>query len=141
MQEVMDAGVLHGDLTTSNILVFPHPRTGTLFAKLIDFGAGSFVKDGPLSPYSGVPELAPPECSKRGSYDPEAAAVWTLGHMLYHMATGTFAFLDADFSFNPTFSFEEFGRSLRCKRVIARCMQTRPKDRPSIATLVRLIYG
>lgn len=105
-------GVIHRDITESNILLNPQ----TLDVKLIDFGCGDLLKDTRFTEFSGncasvdlmgIPwfdgsffdlsddtlslchsgtrPLYPPEWITEAEYEAEPATVWALGILLYQL--------------------------------------------------------
>lgn len=81
-----DRDFAHRDLKMTNILI-----DTSLCVKIIDFGfacQGSQLQ----SMYCGTPSYMPPEIVQRGSYYPKPVDVWTLGCVLFKLATNEYPF-------------------------------------------------
>jgi serine/threonine protein kinase len=87
VQYLHEQGIAHNDIKPENVMV-----DGCGQAKLVDFGyakdkliAGDDAKCGTLM-------YAAPELLRPGSYHTQKADIWSLGILLYAMATGKFPF-------------------------------------------------
>jgi hypothetical protein len=77
-------GIAHRDLKPRNILI---SEEGLI--KIIDLGLGEFTQEGELMDlWTGTPGYAAPELYLRKFYSGFAADIWSLGAVIYFMATG-----------------------------------------------------
>jgi MAP/microtubule affinity-regulating kinase len=84
-------GIAHGDIKPDNIVL-----TSDGNAKLIDFG---YCKESLLGfddDKSGTVKYAPPEFLRSGAYNTRKADIWSLGILLFVMATGRFPYGSSD---------------------------------------------
>lgn len=79
-------GFAHRDLKMTNILI-----DDQLLVKIIDFGFACSANR-IHSMYCGTPSYMPPEIVQKGSYYPKPVDVWTLGCVLYKLATSEYPF-------------------------------------------------
>ncbi len=87
------AGLLHRDVTSSNIMIEPGGQI-----RLVDFGLTGFAFNPPsFAPgaYVGTPEYSSPEQCAGGDLD-ATSDLYSLGIVLYEMLTGRVPFVDED---------------------------------------------
>jgi transcriptional regulator with GAF, ATPase, and Fis domain/tetratricopeptide (TPR) repeat protein len=82
------AGIIHGDLKPSNLLVLPGSDPSGLPSgvRLLDFGLARIAKEG-AQHHSGTPGYAAPEVVRGGAPD-NASDLYGLGATLYQLASG-----------------------------------------------------
>lgn len=81
--------ILYRDLKPENVLI-----TNTGHIKFVDFGFAKHIKDGDISfTLCGTPEYLAPEMVSQSGHD-FALDWWTLGILLFEMATGRPPFID-----------------------------------------------
>ncbi|XP_065829825.1 serine/threonine-protein kinase pim-1-like isoform X2 [Oscarella lobularis] len=129
------AGVVHRDIKDENILL----ELATGRTKLIDFGSGAFLKEGPYTDYEGTRVYSPPEWIKHHKYLAEPAAIWSLGILLYDMVMGDVPFEKDDEILHADLKF-----SRSCTRAVVhliRCMLTRPPSgRPTFSQVLDHVW-
>jgi Tol biopolymer transport system component len=149
-----DAGIIHRDLKPENISL---PETGTGMLKILDFGlarkepvaaegAGQAVATVSLSTEPGrvmgtVGYMAPEQVRGRVDID-ERVDIFAFGAVLYEMLTGKRAFqgpspvetLNAILKEDPPDLFQSTRNvSPGLERIVHRCLEKRPEDRPRTA--------
>ncbi|XP_066063168.1 serine/threonine-protein kinase pim-1-like [Chamaea fasciata] len=123
-------GVLHRDIKPENILL--DLATGQL--KLIDFGCGAFLQDTAYRQFAGTLPYSPPEWIHHQRYHGEAATIWSLGLLLYHLVMGKHPFRRGQQFIWGRILFPRW-LSQECQNVIRRCLSMQPLDRPSLEDL------
>jgi BR serine/threonine kinase len=82
-------GIAHRDLKPENILIDPN----TYAIKLIDFGLSREANKNTIAKTScGSPHYVAPEIAQGIEYDPKKADLWSLGVVLFALATSTLPF-------------------------------------------------
>uniref|UniRef100_A0A3B4A7Y6 non-specific serine/threonine protein kinase n=1 Tax=Periophthalmus magnuspinnatus TaxID=409849 RepID=A0A3B4A7Y6_9GOBI len=130
--QMHNSNVFHRDLKLKNILVetdHSYPKV-----RVIDFGCGCLVKEGPYNYYSGTFSKAPPEWHSSKGYSAEPTTVFHLGALLYSLLHRT--------SFHTLFYVArikgfKWGLSEKCRHFLKSCLAENPDDRPSLEELLR----
>lgn len=124
---IQNCGVIHRDIKDENIII----NRDTMEAKLIDFGCGTLLKDGPYRDFSGTPEFYPPEWFVDREYYARTACVWSLGVLLFDMTQGEIPFKQKEkiVENKPTYKHPI---SDHCRNLIQWCMNTNQNSRPSL---------
>jgi serine/threonine protein kinase len=84
-------GWSHSDIKLENVVMDADGR-----AKLIDFGYAKQARTAGDDEKSGTVLYAAPELLTSGAYCPQAADIWSLGIVLFALATGSFPFPTTD---------------------------------------------
>ncbi|KAA1127261.1 hypothetical protein PGTUg99_033331 [Puccinia graminis f. sp. tritici] len=121
-------GFVHRDIKDENIVIDDKYRM-----KLIDFGS-TYLFDYRQEPQSlnrffGTLNFAAPELIKKGSYQPMAAEIWSLGILLSILVTGESFFHDTDAIKHYKASPPNNPVSDSCMDLIFRCLAYKPEDR------------
>ncbi|XP_053471319.1 aurora kinase A-like [Ictalurus furcatus] len=126
-----DRGVIHRDITESNILLNPQ----TLDVKLIDFGCGDLLKDTRFTEFSGTRPLYPPEWITEAEYEAEPATVWALGILLYQLLCKAKPFSGDHEIVYGHLDFPDDLSEASCS-LIKWCLQRDPKRRPTLEQIL-----
>ncbi|KAH9823977.1 kinase-like domain-containing protein [Melampsora americana] len=121
-------GFVHRDIKDENIVIDDKYRV-----KLIDFGSTflfDYRKEVPsLSRFYGTMNFAAPEILKKGTYQPVAAEIWSLGILLTILVTGESFFRDTEAVKAYRASAPNSPISESCMDLIFRCLAYDPNDR------------
>ncbi|KAL9822966.1 serine/threonine-protein kinase pim-1-like isoform 2-T2 [Geothlypis trichas] len=123
-------GVLHRDIKPDNILL--DLASGQL--KLIDFGCGAFLQDTAFTQFAGTLSYSPPEWIQHQRYHGEAATIWFLGLLLWHLVMGKHPFRRGQEIIQGRILLPRW-LSQECQDVIKRCLSMQPSERPSLEEL------
>jgi serine/threonine-protein kinase len=134
------AGIIHRDLKPDNIYIVTRGDQ-TAFVKMLDFGMAKILRDAPTSHATaigavfGTPRYMSPEQCGGGTVD-QRTDVYSLGLVLYLMATGQLPFADVPagellFKHQRVASLidDTFGGPPELARVIERATDQRPAAR------------
>lgn len=133
-------GVLHRDLKPANIMI-----DGRGEVRITDFGIAVDTRSGErASNGAGTPAFMAPECLE-GNEPTEKSDIYSLGLVLYEMCTGVYPFdassrlehRAARFSQTPappSSRIDDIDPLL--ERIILKCLEVTPEDRPSSALAV-----
>jgi serine/threonine protein kinase len=91
VRHLHEHGVAHGDIKPENVML-----DGDGNVKLIDFGMARRTIIATDREKGGTIMFAAPELLKSGSYHTQKADVWSLGILLFVMATGRFPFAGSE---------------------------------------------
>ncbi|EGF98059.1 uncharacterized protein MELLADRAFT_27719, partial [Melampsora larici-populina 98AG31] len=121
-------GFVHRDIKDENIVIDDKYRV-----KLIDFGSTflfDYRKEVPsLARFYGTMNFAAPEILKKGTYQPIAAEIWSLGILLTILVTGESFFRDTEAVKGYRASAPNSPISESCMDLIFRCLAYDPNDR------------
>jgi len=124
---IQNCGVVHRDIKDENIII----NRDTMEAKLIDFGCGTLLKDGPYRDFSGTPEFYPPEWFVDREYYARTACVWSLGVLLFDMTQGEIPFKQKEKIVENKPTYKQ-SISDHCQNLIRWCMNSNQNSRPSL---------
>ena len=130
--------IYHRDIKPENVLIDSDNEI-----RLIDFGCGDDLKEGPYFEFSGTWLYNPPEVVKRnGAYYAEPQTVWTLGITLFEMVCGDRPFEKEEEikKFTGKLPYDEMFIKLspKCQDTIMSCLRMNPKERPKLKELLSL---
>lgn len=86
-----ESGILHRDITTSNLLIF-RDHKGEPDVRIIDFGVSMLGQNGQGQTMVGTPRYMPPDQARGEDYD-ECSEVYEFGCSLFEALTGDTPFL------------------------------------------------
>ncbi|WP_229715713.1 serine/threonine-protein kinase [Mangrovihabitans endophyticus] len=138
-------GIVHRDVTPANVMLTPSG------AKVVDFGISALIGENDIDPDGsllGTPAYLAPERLEGGQVSP-ATDVYAVGLLIYRTLIGqlpwdvgtTTALLRAHQYTEPEPLPPVEGLPVVVERLIARCLQKRPADRPSSAELAEVLAG
>ena len=96
LKYIHSKGIIHNDIKPGNIMI----QKGSFIPKIIDFGLSCFLIDGEETEEKycitnvGTPLYLAPEFFDPRGFKTPASDMWSLGVMLYKMATGKYPFID-----------------------------------------------
>jgi serine/threonine protein kinase len=137
-------GIIHRDLKAENVFLITHAGR-TDFVKILDFGVAKVLKKNPLSPetkagsFIGSPVCMAPEQALGMEIDGRAD-IYSLGVLLYHMATGSPPFHATETLIMLSQHLSEPPPPLRQKNpsvspqleaLVLRCLEKNREKRPS----------
>ena len=121
--ELENLSILHRDIKLENIIIDKY----TMEIFLIDFGEACFYQPNEVfTSYNGTQIYAPPEFVKFGRYRGDEMTVWQMGHVLYWLIYGTFAFSNSDEIINKEiyFSCNEKNKEMSCiNDLLSKCLE------------------
>ncbi len=147
LEALHDAGVLHGDLKPSNLLVVPGEDADALPAgvRILDFGLAALL-DREREGHRGTPGYAAPEVV-RGDAPTIASDLFGLGATLYALAAGRVSFAPSTRSSSSSgrkpgappsaVALDDAGTPPALARLVLRLMAPSPAERPRDAREVR----
>uniref|UniRef100_A0A1I8HMA1 Serine/threonine-protein kinase 1 n=1 Tax=Macrostomum lignano TaxID=282301 RepID=A0A1I8HMA1_9PLAT len=125
-------GVLHRDVKEENLLIDFRNKS----LKLIDFGSGAILKEGPYTDFDGTRVYSPPEWIRWRRYRGKPAEVWSLGILLFSMVCGDVPF-KRESQIGVTGPRFDRQLSRQCRQLILACLQIEPNRRPSLQEMLR----
>ncbi|KAL6487803.1 hypothetical protein MHYP_G00044290 [Metynnis hypsauchen] len=127
-------GVLHRDIKPDNILIQSDPEG--LHVRIVDFGCGTFLKEGPYTSYYGTSDYTPPEWFLENSYQAEPCTVWQIGAVLFFMLVGHLPFYNSEeiISKEPDIQCQ---LSQECEDLLRSCLDKQSESRPSLQDILQ----
>ena len=128
-------GVFHNDIKDENFLV----DLDSMRLRLIDFGAAMDFDPQRLYAdfeFNGTFVWAPPEMLERGKMHAEAAAVWSLGCLLFDMLNGDVPFRRKEHIIDGQLLYRR-RLSSAVVDLIGKCLAKDPRDRMSLHAILR----
>ncbi|XP_074530846.1 serine/threonine-protein kinase pim-1-like [Halichoeres trimaculatus] len=130
--EIESRGVFHRDIKLENILI----ETGSDVprVRIIDFGCGTFMKEGFYTAAAGTLEDLPPEVFLNSRYQGSQTSVWQLGVVLYALVHGGLPFDEVQdvVHVNPGLSRS---LSISCQNFLKGCLSKDPETRSTLESL------
>jgi len=134
-----ERGVLHRDLKPANVMI-----DGRGHAKITDFGLASLVESSEAGDVAGTPAYMAPELAA-GGRPSTRSDLYSLGLVLYELFTGRRAFdattpaelkrqQDTSTPTTPSSHVDDLDSDV--ERIILRCIEKEPEDRPASAQAV-----
>jgi len=119
-------GIYHRDIKDENVLI--NVKTGHI--KLIDFGSGAFVED-EYTDYQGTKVYSPPEWVRSQRYLGWSLESWCLGVLLFIIISGEIPFETEEDILRCSPKLRRRRISLELTDLLARCLSSDPKQRPT----------
>ena len=131
LQEVHRAGVVHRDIKDENIIL--DVKNDRL--KIIDFGSGALIQDGPYRTFEGTRVYSPPEWIERRCYKALPSTVWSLGILLYDMLTGDIPFENDQQILKGKINYRTHVPA-EARDLISNCLSYEASDRPTLEEIL-----
>ncbi|XP_070839577.1 serine/threonine-protein kinase pim-2-like [Chaetodon trifascialis] len=130
--EIHSRGVFHRDIKMDNILV----ETGSDVPRIriIDFGCGTYLKEGMYHTKAGARNYAPPEWFLHQCYRAEPTTVWQLGVMLFRTLHSCLPFCNSNEIIHKHPKVRA-NLSSNCHHFLLSCLTKSPEARPTLKTL------
>jgi serine/threonine protein kinase len=132
LAHVHKAGWSHSDIKLENVVIDAEGR-----AKLIDFGFAKHTRLAGDDEKNGTVLYSAPELFRSGAFSPQKADLWSMGIVLFALATGTFPFPTTDERRVPQFAKK--GRlcfpkvmDASVESLIRRMTALNPNERPTV---------
>ncbi|XP_076595904.1 serine/threonine-protein kinase pim-1-like [Chaetodon auriga] len=130
--EILSRGVFHRDIKTENILI----ETGSDVprVRIIDFGCGTYLKNGLYHGQEGTYLYIPPECFLYSRYRAEPLTVWQLGIVVFGTLHRRLPFNTSSEIMRQIPEFRE-DLSLDCQNFLQSCLTKSFEARATLKTL------